>query len=72
VNDIVISHIYDPHQTVVVLAGDGYVALELYFAGPDPCEESRQPDEVVLLGTAGAQRLAYALVSAAVKSSEAS
>jgi hypothetical protein len=72
VNDVVVSHIHEPHQTIVVLAGEDYVALELYFADSAPCNGSAQPDEVVLLGTAAAERLVHVLTSAATKAREAS
>jgi hypothetical protein len=50
-------------QTVVVVAEDDYVAVLLFFG--DACaEDFDHPDDVVLLGPSGAERLANALVDA--------
>lgn len=56
-NDIVAGKIVEPHPTVVVLAGEGYVALEMDYQDPD-AEKCSLPDAVVLLAPAGAERLA--------------
>jgi len=69
VSDIVVAKVIEPDQMVAVLAGDDYVALEFEYLGPDT-EKCGQPDAVVLLGPSGAERLAYALRSAALKARE--
>jgi hypothetical protein len=66
VNDILIKKISEPHQTIVVLAGEGYVALELFFD-----DDARVADEAVLLGLSGAEALAYSLSGAVIKAREA-
>jgi hypothetical protein len=65
-NDILIATVEDLDQTVSVLAGDNYVALEVDYSVSD-AEESRQPDAVVLLAPTGALRLAYSLCKAFLK-----
>ncbi len=67
--DIVVAKIVNPHQAVVVLAGDDYVALELDYQHLG-AEKRELPDAVVLLAPPGAERLAYALRSAALKAQE--
>jgi hypothetical protein len=69
VSDIVVAKVIEPDQMVAVLAGDDYVALEVEYLGQDT-EKCGQPDAVVLLGPSGAERLAYALRSAALKARE--
>jgi hypothetical protein len=69
-NDIIVAKIFAPDQDVVVLAGNDYVALELSYPESDQCEEHKEPDEVVLLAPAGAERLADALGNAALKARE--
>jgi hypothetical protein len=69
VSDIVVGKIVEPHQAVVVLAGDDYVALEVDYQDPD-AENCDLSNAVVLLAPAGAERLAYALDSAALKARE--
>lgn len=68
-SDIVVAKVIEPDQMVAVLAGDDYVALEVEYLGQDT-EKCGQPDAVVLLGPSGAERLAYALRSAALKARE--
>ena len=68
-DDIIITKLNDPEQSVTVLAGDDYVALEVEYLGQDT-EKCGQPDAVVLLAPSGAERLAYALRSAALKARE--
>ena len=58
-----VSRIVAEDQTVVVLAEDEYVALLLFF-GDKSTEDFDHPDEVVLLGASGAERLVTALVEA--------
>jgi hypothetical protein len=65
-NDILITTVEDLDQTVSVLAGDYYVALEVDY-GVSDAKESTQPDAVVLLAPTGALRLAYALCKAFLK-----
>lgn len=69
-NDIVVAKIKEPDQTVVVLAGEGYVALEVDY---QDCrtEKSTLPDAVVLLSLAGAERMRYAVGSAVIKARQA-
>ena len=69
-NDIVITKIIEPDQTTVVLAGDGYVAIEVYY-GQIGAEKSTAPDAVILLGFEGAERMRYALGSAVMRAQEA-
>ena len=69
-NDIVITKIIEPDQTTVVLAGDGYVAIEVYY-GPIGTEKSTAPDAVILHGFDGAERMRYALGSAVMRAREA-
>ncbi len=69
-NDIVVGKIVEPHQTVVVLAGDDYVVLQVDYQDPD-AEKCGLPNPVVLLAPAGAKRLAHALDKAAVRAREA-
>jgi hypothetical protein len=69
VSDIVVAKVIEPDQMVAVLAGDDYVALEVEYFGQDT-EKCDQPDAVVLLAPSGAERLAYALRSAALKARE--
>jgi len=69
VSDIVVAKVIEPDQMVAVLAGDDYVALEVEYLGQDT-EKCGQPDAVVLLAPSGAERLAYALRSAALKARE--
>jgi hypothetical protein len=71
VNDIVITKIVEPHQVVVVLAGDDYVAFEVDYRDPDAAKPD-EPDAVVFLSPAGAERLSYALVRAVTRAREAS
>ena len=60
----VVQRILAADQNLVVLAEDDYVAVLLFFG--DTCtEDFDHPDEVVLLGASGAERLATALVEAA-------
>jgi hypothetical protein len=67
-NDIVITQIDEPDQTVVVRVEEDIVALRVFFG--DPREEPNQFD--VLLGAAGAERLGGALILAATHAREAS
>lgn len=67
--DIVVAKIVEPNQAVVVLGGDDYVALEVDYRNPD-APKCNLPDAVVLLAPAGAERLAHALRSAALKAQE--
>jgi len=69
VSDIVVAKVIEPDQMVAVLAGDDYVAPEVDYLG-EATEKCGQPDAVVLLGPSGAERLAYALRSAALKARE--
>jgi hypothetical protein len=69
VTDIVFTKIVEPHQAVVVLAGEDYVVLDVDYQYPDG-EKDDLPDAVVLLAPSGAERLAYALRSAALKARE--
>jgi hypothetical protein len=69
VSDIVTAKILEPHQAIVVLAGDNYVAVEVDYRDPD-AEKCNLPDAVVLLAPTGAERLAYGLRSAALKARE--
>jgi len=71
VNDIVITKIVESHQAVAVLAGDGYVALEVDFQDEPDAQQSRLPHAVVLLSLAGAERMRYALGSAVIKATQA-
>lgn len=64
-NDIVITKIIEPDHTVVVLAGEGYIDVEVDY-GYIGAEKSTVPDAVVLLSLAGAQRMRYALGSAVI------
>jgi hypothetical protein len=65
VSDIVITKIIEPDQTVVVLAGEGYVAIEVYYEDLR-AEKSTVPDAFLLLSLAGAERLRYSLGSAVI------
>jgi hypothetical protein len=65
VKDIVITKIIEPDQTVVVLAGEGYVAVEVDY-GYIGAEKSTVPEAVVLFSLAGAERMRYALGSAVI------
>jgi hypothetical protein len=69
VNDAV-TQIEEPDQTVVVHVEDDYVALEVFFR--HPIEDPNRPDEVILLGASGAERLGSALILAAMRAREAS
>jgi hypothetical protein len=62
----VVQRIAAPDQTVVVVAEDEYVAVLLFF-GDTGTEDFDHPDEVVLLGASGAERLATALVEAVAR-----
>ncbi len=42
-NDIAVAKIIEPNQTAVVLAGEGYVAIEVYYGQID-AEKSTAPD----------------------------
>ncbi len=68
-SDIVIATIIEPDQDVAVLAGDDYVAVTVDYQDPD-AEKCSLPDAVILLSPAGAERLAYALVTAALTARE--
>jgi hypothetical protein len=69
VSDRVIGKIVEPYQTVVVLAGDDYVALQVDHQNPDG-EDCDLFDRTVLLGPARAERLAVVLNKAARKARE--
>jgi hypothetical protein len=69
VNDIAITKIVGPDQAVAVLAGDGYVALQVDYQDPD-AEKPSLPDAVVLLAPAKAERLACAINKAALRARE--
>lgn len=70
-NDVHIATVEDLDQTVCVLVGLDYVALEIDYWNQD-AETCSQPDAVVLLESFGALRLAYALGMAFLKAWEAS
>ena len=68
-NDIAIAKIIEPDQTVIVLAGEGYIAVEVYY-GDIGSEESTVPDAVIFFGLEGAERMRYAFGSAIVMESQ--
>ncbi|WP_181024901.1 hypothetical protein [Mycobacterium kansasii] len=68
-SDIVTTKVRNPYQIVTVMAGDDYVALEVDYQDPG-ADKCSQPDTVVLLAPAQAERLAYGLCSAALKARE--
>jgi hypothetical protein len=64
VNDVAVTKIIEPDQTVIILAGDGYIAVEIHY-GHIGIEEFTSPDVVILLGLDGAWRMMAALGTAA-------
>jgi hypothetical protein len=67
--DVVVAKRTSPYRTVAVVAGGNYVVLGVDYQDPDT-DKSYVPDAVVLLGPAGAERLACALRNAAPKARE--
>lgn len=66
-NDIVVSNVEDSNQSIVVLAGDDYVAAVVKYWVSE-AEKSDEPDPVVLLCPVVALRLACALCKASLMS----
>jgi hypothetical protein len=66
-NDLVVTRIDEPDQTVVVRVEENVVALEVFVQYP-----ATQPDLVLLFDGAGAGRLGSAVILAATHAREAS
>jgi hypothetical protein len=71
VNDILIAKFTEQDQTVVLHAGQGYVALRVDFDELD-IGEPGEFDRTLLLGPATAEQLGSAFTRAAVHAREAS
>ncbi|MUL49268.1 hypothetical protein FZI85_10280 [Mycobacterium sp. CBMA293] len=66
-NDILTGVVIEPEQTLRVLGGDGYVAIEYIY----PEDKVAQPDAVLLMRIPAAERLALAITKAANLAREA-